>query len=65
MVFYYNDLLLSHKIDDFLIPMLLVCIIILPFLIYFKFYLYSLIISCLLAIIQIIAVIMNIFAHPL
>jgi len=60
MVFYYKDLDLPEKYNDFLIPIIMMLIILTPFFIYKKKYNVALGISCYVAVIQIIATFINI-----
>lgn len=65
MVLYYNDINIPHKINDWLIPIILLVFIILPILIYLKFYKESLIITIFIAVMQIIALGCNFAKYPL
>jgi len=65
MVFYFQDLELSNKTSDWLIPILLILIISLPFLIYYKKYNYALYASIVLAGLQVIALYKNSIKYPL
>ena len=65
MVFYYSDLDIPNEINDWLIPILFISILILPFFVYTKNWNIALIISVILAIIQLIALIKNIKKKPM
>lgn len=65
MVLYYKDLDLSHKISDWFIPLLLLMIVSLPVIIYMKKYNLALMLACIIAVIQIYALIMNFYKYPL
>lgn len=65
MVFYYKDLGISNKINDWLIPALSLIIILIPIFIYIKQYQIALWLSALIGIIQICAMAKNVKKYPL